>query len=113
MCQCTTEADGKMIFQENFWGETDLIQRRAILQGMKKVAGFARDFTRTHVEDVRKLREKPVGKKIMLPYGMEAVRGYEGMIVRKTQEKTDDCQQNSLVLEVGERRWEACRQSEI
>ena len=102
MCQCTTEADGKMIFQENFWGEPDLIQRRAILQGMKKVAGFARDFTRTHAEDVRKLREKPVGKKIMLPYGVEAVRDYEGMIIRKTEGKTQHCLHSSLVLEVGE-----------
>lgn len=102
MHRCTAEVDGNMIFQENFWVEPDLLQRRAILQGMKKVAGFARDFTRTHAEDVRKLREKPVGKKIMLPYGVEAVRGYEGMIIRKAEEKTDYCLQNSLVLEVGE-----------
>lgn len=47
------------------------------------VAGTRRDIGRVHVEDVLSLCGKQTGRRIELPYGVEAVRSYSNIIIRK------------------------------
>ncbi len=77
------KSENQSFFREDFQMESAYIQRRIFLEEMKRLAGARRDFSRTHVEDVIDLWEKQVGKKISLPYELEAVREYEGLSIRK------------------------------
>lgn len=92
LCCLTEEKAGQFterhstygILSEKLRNEPGILQRRIILEEMKRVAQTARDFTRIHAEDVESLWEKQPGKKIMLPCGVTAYRGYDEIrIVRE------------------------------
>lgn len=64
-------------------GEAPLLQRYVIRRALEQLAGKRKDLTREHLESVRELLEKQVGKRICLPYGITAVRGYEMLRLEK------------------------------
>ena len=59
------------------------IQTGVIYNTIGAVAGTKKDIGRVHVEDVLSLCSKQTGRKIELPYGLEAVRSYSNIIIRK------------------------------
>lgn len=78
----------RSIISESLRKEPSILQRRIFLEEIKRAAGSGKDFTRTHAEDVQKLWEKQVGKKITLPRQVTACRGYSGIcIMREGQER--------------------------
>ncbi len=82
------------LFGEDLRQQAAYIQRRLFLEEMKRLAGARRDFGRVHGEDVLALWNRQVGKKICLPYQLEAVRDYHGIRLRRQitnpSEKTAD-----------------------
>ena len=58
----------------------DLLETEEYLE---QLAGKRKDLTREHLESVRELFEKQVGKSVCLPYGITAVRGYETLRLEK------------------------------
>lgn len=50
---------------------------------LQKMAGSTRDMTHAHVQSVRSLCGKGVGKQVCLPYGLVAERDYEEIVVRR------------------------------
>lgn len=60
-----------------------LLQRYVIRRVLEQLAGKRKDLTREHLESVRELFEKQVGKSVCLPYGITAVRGYETLRLEK------------------------------
>lgn len=74
--------------------QPELIQRRIFLEEMKRIAGVEKDFTRIHGEDVVKLWNRQVGKKICLPYQLLAERTYEGIRIVPNCIKEKDISEN-------------------
>lgn len=56
-----------------------LLQREVILRVIGLVAGSRKDIGTVHVEAVQKLAKLQVGRSITLPYGLVAIRNYEGI----------------------------------
>lgn len=56
------------------------------------VAHKAKDITRAHIESAQKLFYMPVGKSVNLPYGITAVKEYDGVSFRRnvSKESTSD-----------------------
>ncbi len=61
-----------------------------------EAAGRQKDIEETHVKSVQELMKRQVGRRIDLPYGMEAVRCYEGIYIRE-KEKTEKAEEKPLV----------------
>jgi tRNA(Ile)-lysidine synthase len=59
-----------------------LLLRKVLVQ----VSGREKDLESVHVNAVRQLFEKQSGRKIDLPYGVQALRVYEGVLLEKKQE---------------------------
>ena len=91
------------LISEQLRQEPVILQRRVFLEEIKRIAGFSRDFTRTHVQDIENLWTRQVGKKVMLPYGVTACREYDGIRIMKAsgQTKQEEMRQE-ICLEPGE-----------
>ena len=87
---------GIFLFEE-FWKEEPVVASYGVLQVFEKLAGKRKDFTRIHVKNVEKLLKLQVGRKINLPYDLEAVRTYGGILLRKTEVKQLPLQEGILL----------------
>ena len=76
-------------FTEKFFMEPQIIQVYALQQAMEQLAGRRKDLAAVHYEKVLELYEIPTGRRISLPYHMEARRDYEGVrLCRYGEEKS-------------------------
>lgn len=84
--------NGNVINIDNFMELDIVIKKRIIRKAIEETAGKLKDITSTHVEDVLSLCGKEVGKYIMLPYGLQAVRTYSEIVIENTgsEEKKQD-----------------------
>ena len=73
--------------------QPQIIQTYALQQAMEKLAGRRKDLTAVHYEKVLALYEMQTGKRISLPYRMEARRDYEG--VRVFLRKENSAEENN------------------
>ena len=80
-CQVLSEFQkGKgYYFTEKFFMEPQIIQVYALQQAMEQLAGRRKDLAAVHYEKVLELYEMQTGRRISLPYHMEARRDYEGV----------------------------------
>ena len=78
-----SEEKNAVVLRDAVRGEAPLLQRYVIRRALEQLAGKRKDLTREHLESVRELLEKQVGKRICLPYGITAVRGYETLRLEK------------------------------
>lgn len=65
----------------------EALKSRVVYQVLCRMAGKSRDIEVVHVEMVQELMEKQVGRRVLLPYQLEAVRCYEGIRVEKGGKK--------------------------
>ena len=63
-----------VVLRDAVSSEAPLLQRYVIRRVLEQLAGKRKDLTREHLESVRELFEKQVGKSVCLPYGITAVR---------------------------------------
>ena len=76
-------------FTEKFFTEPQIIQVYALQQAMEQLAGRRKDLAAVHYEKVLELYEMQTGRRISLPYHMEARRDYEGVrLCRYGEEKS-------------------------
>ena len=69
--------------------EPQIIQVYALQQAMEQLAGRRKDLAAVHYEKVLELYEMQTGRRISLPYHMEARRDYEGVrLCRYGEEKS-------------------------
>ena len=90
-CQVLSEFQkGKgYYFTEKFFMEPQIIQVYALQQAMEQLAGRRKDLAAVHYEKVLELYEMQTGRRISLPYHMEARRDYEGVrLCRCGEEKS-------------------------
>ena len=64
------------------------------LQEAERLTGHRKDLTRRHISLVRELFHKETGKRIDLPYGLTAVRTYDGVELRIGREGRDDAEED-------------------
>ena len=76
-------------FTEKFFMEPQIIRIYALQQAMEQLAGRRKDLTAVHYDKVLELYEMQTGRRISLPYRMEARRDYEGVrLFRYGEEKS-------------------------
>jgi len=87
--QTHKEYEGTTINLEKLLKMNIVIRKRIIRKAIEEAAGKLKDITAVHVQDVLSLCEKSVGKFIMLPYGIRAVRTYDSIIIEEDKEDVD------------------------
>ena len=85
MEQYALEQENAVVLKEKIRKEPLLLQRYVIRESLERLAGKRKDLTREHLEAVRGLLEKRVGKQVDLPYGITAVREYETLCLKKQE----------------------------
>ena len=95
--QYVRKSEKGMLFAEELKKEPDLIGRQIVHDLLKEISGKQKDFTRIHVEAVQELWNRKVGARRDLPYGMQAIRMYDGIYLERKAEKckTRDSEKNA------------------
>lgn len=70
---------GAYIPAEAFLREPEILQSYVVMALLKELGGASRDLGLVHVNQVMELAGRAVGKKVDLPYGLAAIREYEGI----------------------------------
>lgn len=94
--QYVRKSEKGMLLAEKLKKEPDLIGRQIVHDLLKEISGKQKDFTRIHVEAVQELWNRKVGARRDLPYGMQAIRTYDGIYLERKAEKceTRDSEKN-------------------
>lgn len=93
VCVC---GDGTVMLRDRLADEPEIIQGYILLDALARMSGSAKDIGRTQVNQIRSLFDMQSGNCISLPYGLEAVRDYEGVTLlhadsRRGERSTDNC----------------------
>ena len=70
---------GAYIPAEVFLGEPEILRSYVVMSLLKELGGASRDLGLVHVSQVMELAGRSVGKQVDLPYGLAAIREYEGI----------------------------------
>ncbi len=87
---CVKESEEGLLLDAGALGILDpALTREVIRLCIGKLAGRMKDIGMVHVEEVRGLLGKTVGKTVHLPYGLEAARTYDGILLGPVTDKQD------------------------
>ena len=75
-CSCSIQVDGLI-------SQPSMIQKAIVKRTIEKVAGEKKDISRVHVEQVLALFEKPVGKRVNLPYDIVGIKDDQKVILAR------------------------------
>ena len=81
------------------------LQQEMVRHVLSQVAGSKKDISSVHVQDVLSLLEKQSGRKVSLPYGMEAVRSFEELLIAEDIASGNPKKQPQILLETADFRW--------
>lgn len=107
---CVKMGEGILLLEKEYDEVPDVLKPMIIKKMLVSVAGCEKDLELIHIKEIEGLRKKQVGKKLDLPYNMEAKRVYQGICVTKKQEKQTG-NEKELLYEPGveEYGWCECR----
>lgn len=77
------EVNGGILLDEGFFSADPILISYGILEAFSRIVGRRKDVSSIHVRQVAELYEKQTGRKSSLPCGVEAVRDYGGVLLRK------------------------------
>ena len=77
------EEGGYLILEDAYMKLPDVLKPMLLRQVMVNVCGYEKDLETVHLESLQQLFEKQSGKHLDLPYEMEAVRVYRGVLIHK------------------------------
>ncbi|MGN0467022.1 MAG: tRNA lysidine(34) synthetase TilS [Lachnospiraceae bacterium] len=80
------------------------LQKELVKKMIEEIAMAKKDISSIHISSVISLVEKEVGKKINLPYELEAIREYEDIVIRKKEEKKIEKKKEEYLLKEGRKR---------
>ena len=75
---------------ERFLQNEDLIQTHLLKLALEKLGNGGRDIGMRHIRDVQALFFRQSGKRLILPGGLEARKGFGEVLLRKTAERGND-----------------------
>lgn len=78
--QCRKTEEG-ILLEPPFLEEKEIIQRYVIMEAFLRLSGRRKDFQAIHVEAVLELFGNQVGSRCSLPYGLQGIRKYEGVLL--------------------------------
>lgn len=81
------------ILLEQFGEAHSILKKELIRKVLFSLAHKQKDIEMTHVEMVLDLMQKGAGKRVNLPYGMEAIHQYDKIVVRKNEIKESKVKQ--------------------
>ena len=82
--------------EKDFFAIPDVIKPMLIKDVLSEISGHEKDLESIHVKTLMELFEKQVGKKLDLPYGIEAKRTYEGVMLSKKKDNLESCIKESV-----------------
>lgn len=99
------EDDRRSIFVESL-RRVDLFLQKQLMKNMiEDTAKAKKDISSTHIMSALSLMEKEVGKKINLPYHLEAVREYEKIVIQKKKNERISQKEAEYLLKEGEQSF--------
>ena len=97
------------IHRQTFLQEHVLIQKRLLLQLLKKLSPMHKDIAAVHVEDILSLFTKEGNRSIHLPYNIRGSRQYEEIVLeRQMQERSADSFEPVTIDSAGLSEEEIC-----
>ena len=91
--ECTKrEEDGRIIVVKELYEKVpDALKSGALHDIICSASGRSKNIEDVHVKILQELLERQVGRRVDLPYGLEAMRSYEGLYIReKKQEEKEE-----------------------
>ncbi len=87
------EKDGGTCILQELQKEKQVIRRAVIHKALQKEAGKSQDIAMVHVKQLEQLFALQSGKKINLPYNIEGRKTYQGILLHRQKEQTEErCQ---------------------
>ena len=81
------------------------VEEELLLQVLGTLAGRRKDISERHVVSLCELRGNDTGKRVSLPYRLEGIRSYEGLLVRKTGDAKEKEGHSSKKLQILRRAY--------
>lgn len=88
-------------FKESGFGLHPALKNQIIRMMIENCAGKLKDITRTHILSVDSLKNMQVSKSVDLPYNLIAVRTYDGISVRKNDDKKVNLIDEQILVQNG------------
>lgn len=95
ICRAKDDTCTKTDISGRLWDEADIIVKMVIRMTVERAAGKLKDITSRHIESVVELGKNQVSRAVDLPYGIRAVRTYEGIRLEKKNKVNKTGKQNS------------------
>lgn len=80
---CVRENAGQVFISEKILSQHPAVADLAVEKAIEQMAGKRKDIGAIHIKGVKSLFEKQVSSSVALPYGLSAVRTYEGVSIRR------------------------------
>ena len=77
------ETDGSYCLKEDFFYKKEILKSYGVRVILETLSGQRRDLSQVHIRQTLELYLCQVSKRIDLPYGLEAVRSYDGVCIHK------------------------------
>jgi len=81
------------------------VKEELLLQALGMLAGRRKDISEKHIRILQELRENETGKRVSLPYGLEGIRSYNGLLVRKREDAEEKGEVRSQRLRILRRAY--------
>lgn len=95
---CVEEGEESYLIKKEILHSPKVLQPLVLKETIVRMAGAEKDIAMSHVHELQNLFQKQTGRKIDLPYGIEAKRCYAGVqIILKKQESSE---QMEIVLDL-------------
>ena len=79
----TVKPEDIEINKEKLYSYNKIIRTSVIKEALYKVSGHKKDLGTVHFVEIEKLFERQSGKRCNLPYGVTAIRNYDGIVLKK------------------------------
>ena len=89
-CVKKTDPKGILIRQEIYMQIPEFLRSYVLCEALYLAAGHRKDVEGVHIRALQELMGKQTGRRISLPYGLEGLRDYEGILLKKSGQKEEE-----------------------
>ena len=89
-CVKKTDPKGILIRQEIYMQIPEFLRSYVLCEALYLAAGHRKDVEGVHIRALQELMGKQTGRRISLPYGLEGLRDYDGILLKKSGQKEEE-----------------------